>query len=425
MWRGLYTLGKCDSLAEGAWWPAGRHRHSPRPWVWPYHRPVNRSIELHLLRTALTRLTDAETDMDGPPREISVTRYLDPEQLRRERRTVFRKLPVVVGFASQVESPGDYLTHEASGVPVVVTRAADGAVRAFINACRHRGTRLVDGPCGRGARAFVCPYHAWAYDLHGRLRHMPGPYGFAGIDPETRGLVELQVDVRGGLVFVVPTPGVRVPIDDFLGPFADDLGSWGFDQHVAYEHRTRDLQANWKLLSDGSFEVYHVRHAHRKTIYPLFTDNVGVVSDWHEPHVRLIFPKRTLAGLADEPESEWSLRAHANVLYGIFPNTILLVQPDHAMVVTSWPESPDRSTLRSAMLIPEPPTSDRARRYWDKNAELFWTAIDEDLALGERIQQTLDSGANETLLFASYEHLVPKWHASLDRRVAELASEQA
>lgn len=381
---------------------------------------VNRDTELQLLRTALTRLDNKQTDEHGVPSYGPVARYLDPAQNRDERSTVLRRLPLVVGFASQVATPGDFITHDAAGVPLIVVRAADDQLHAFVNACRHRGTRLLDAPCGQGARAFVCPYHAWTYNLDGALRSIPQESGFAGMDRATRNLVPLQVDIRFGLVFVVPTPGVRVAIDEFLRPFAADLHSWGFDQHVAHARTSQRHDCNWKLMVDGSFESYHVRHAHRRTIAHMFTNNIGIVCDWSEPHLRMVLSKKSLAGLSAVPEAEWSLRDHANILYGVFPNTILLVQPDHAMVVTIWPESVDRSRIEAGMLIPETPESDKARRYWDKNSTIFWNAIAEDFDMSERIHATLPSGANETLVFGRYEHLVPRWHATLDAHVARL-----
>lgn len=363
------------------------------------------------MRRTLDAVAAKRPDMHGEPRELSVDRYLDPARCQAEQ-AMLREFPIAVGFASQVAAPGAVLTHDLSGAPVLVTRDDEGTLRAFLNVCRHRGTRLEDAPCGQ-RKALVCPYHAWTYDLAGRLRGVPHRQGFPDLDLEARGLVPLAVGEYAGLVFVLPTPG-RAPwsLQRFFAPLGDDLAA--FADHVLYAPSTRPRALNWKLMLDGSWETYHFRPTHAQTIYPLFIDNVGVF-DWAEPHLRMVLPKRSITALAQAPEETWRLRDHANVLYGLFPNTIVLCQPDHAMVVTAWPTSPTTSTLAAGMLIPEAPRTDRARAHWDRNEEIFWTAIEEDLQMGESIQRGLASGANASILCGRYEHLIPRYHAAIDR----------
>jgi hypothetical protein len=85
------------------------------------------------------------------------------------------------------------------------------------------------------------------------------------------------------------------------------------------------------------------------------------------------------------------------------------------MVVTAWPTAVDRTTITGGMLIPEPPRTEKAATYWQKNEAVFWNAIEEDLEMGERIQSTLRSGANRSLLFGRNEHLTAKFHRTLER----------
>lgn len=365
---------------------------------------VRRETEIELIRRALENIERRRSDADGEPFELPVDRYLDPSVLERER-ALFRNCPVAVGFASQLASPGDFITHDHAGVPLVVTRDRDGAVRAFVNACRHRGTRLADG-CGR-TRHLVCPYHGWSYSLSGRLEGVPHRHEFAGVDLEQRGLVELPVSQRFGLVFVCFGQG---PAERAF-PFAGDLDE--LEGHVLHAPSERSRRMNWKLMMDGSWESYHFRVTHAKTIAPLFFDNTGVF-DFAEPDIRMVLPKQSILDLRGADPATHRIRAHANLLYGLFPNTIVLVQPDHAMVVTVWPEAVDRTTVVAGMLIPEPPQTETARAHWEKNEAIFWSAIEEDIAMGERIQSTLASGANRTLLFGRCEHLIGKFHQALE-----------
>ena len=97
-----------------------------------------------------------------------VTAYLDESQWRVEREVLFRRQPVVVAMTAQIREPGDWVTFELPDLPVLVVRGEDGVVRAFINACRHRGVAVCQQPQGHG-RKLVCPFHAWTYDTAGVL----------------------------------------------------------------------------------------------------------------------------------------------------------------------------------------------------------------------------------------------------------------
>lgn len=370
---------------------------------------MHRDTQKRLLRTAVERIRNKETDLDGGVEHVAVERYISREWFEREQRTLFRRFPLVVGFASQLERPGDYLTHDLSGVPLLVTRNAAGELRAFINACRHRGTRIEDG-CGSEKRTFVCPYHAWSYDLDGRLRGLPHARNFPDLDREAYGLVPLPVCARFGLVFVVPSPGVA-DFDAFFASLHGDLD--GFADHVLYAPSTRDKKMNWKVVADGSWETYHFRKTHENSIAPYFFDDTGVF-DWEDPHLRMVLPKRTILDV-DPDRDDWSLRDHANLLYSFFPNAVALVEPDHAMVIVNWPTAPGTTTIAAGMLIPEPPQTEAAESHWRKNERIFWHAIEEDIAMGERIQQTLESGANPHLTLGRNEHLIAKFEGAIER----------
>lgn len=375
---------------------------------------MDQSTQIRLIEAALANIEARTTDMVGEVAGVPVERYIAPERLSREREILFRGFPLAVGFASQVARPGDFITAECGHVPVLVVRGRDGALRAFINACRHRGTRLEDAPCGAGRTKLVCPYHAWTYDTTGSLQGIPHSEGFAGVDRGALGLVELPVEPRHGLVYVRPSPGAALDLDGYLGPLVAELSSFGFDDHVLFAPSVRTAKMNWKLMQDTSFETYHFRSVHERTIYPMFLDNTGVFA-WSEPHLRMVLPKRSIRDLRAADPAAWRIRDHANLIYGIFPNTIVLVQPDHAMVVTAWPVDTDTTRVAAGMLVPREPESDKARAHWAKNEAIFWAAIGEDLAMAERMQATLRSGANDRMLLGRFEHLIAKYHAAVER----------
>ena len=161
-------------------------------------------------------------------------------------------------------------------------------------------------------------------------------------------------------------------------------------------------------------ETYHLRPVHKDSIYPLFFDNIGIV-DPIGPHLRNIFPKRSIKDLVAQPRDAWILRKHANVLYHLFPNTLILVEPDHCAVLTLWPQGPARTLLTSFTLVPEAPASEKAREYWDANNQILYGATAEDFTMGESIQTGLASGANREVVFGAFEHALAHFHRQVEQ----------
>src|SRR5262249_30340942 len=150
------------------------------------------------------------------------------------------------------------------GTPILLTRASDGRVRALANVCRHCGARLADG--AGEARRFTCPFHAWVYDLEGRLAGVPMGSAFDGLCREEKGLVELPVAERYGLVVGRLRPGPPVDIDAYLGPeLAQELGLLGLaDWETFREPHVHAVDANWKVTLDTFRENYHFDYLHRR-----------------------------------------------------------------------------------------------------------------------------------------------------------------
>ena len=314
-------------------------------------------LQQRLVKRVLAHLDARTTDTADRPSTRAVAAYLDPDVFAKERTALFRTQPLAIAHVSQLATPGSFVTHDASGVPLLVVRGDDGELAAFLNVCRHRGTRLEPAACGE-RKAFVCPYHAWSYGRSGALLGMPHERGFAGIDRDERGLQRVPVSVAGGLVFVTPTPGASPPdAKAWLGPLADDLTSFGLASSHVYAPRVMTKALGWKLAIDVFLEAYHLRVTHHDSIYKLFFDNVGLV-DPIGPHLRNVFPKRSIRELAAVPEGDWVLRRHANVLYHLFPNTLILVEPDHAAVLNLWPIDASTTELRAYTLVPDPVVTD-------------------------------------------------------------------
>ena len=178
---------------------------------------------LHYVETRTTSLADSPWCND-------VWVYTDPQHLAREQQQLFRGRPLLMRFASDWAEPGAYRTDDYAGVPILLVRGADRKLRAFLNVCRHRGARVAK-ECGQ-ARAFSCPYHAWSYDLSGKLIAIPDERCFPGVRGARSSLTELPVCEKHGLVWVIPTPdpdrATSFDIDPMLAGLGPELAGHGF-----------------------------------------------------------------------------------------------------------------------------------------------------------------------------------------------------
>lgn len=363
------------------------------------------------------------TDMAESVARIDIARYIDPQRLQAEV-ALLRRSPIFVSFSSKLARPGDFVTHDLLGIPILVLRDMDGTLRAFLNVCRHRGAKLVWDKTGCGKRAFTCPYHAWSYDLRGTLRGLPHEAGFTGIDRAQHNLVALAVTEAFGLVFVQPDPAqTDYDFTGFLSRIRDDLEGFGLGNHLLHDEREIELNCNWKVVIEGGLETYHVPYAHKRTIASMFADNVAV-ADPLDPHMRLYFTKRNAAELVDG-EPQGTIRDYGNPLYYIFPNLIILVQPDHATVLSVLPKGTDRCIVHGGALVPpmtlrgDATGTLKADAYWDRNVKIFWDALDEDFQMGQAIQAGFRSGANSHVTFGRFEQGCAWFHDSLDRALTQ------
>jgi len=376
-------------------------------------------LQHQLIERVLAHVERRTTDTEQHPTLLPVASYYAgadrDARYAREHTALFRELPVLVGHVSQIPNAGDFFTHDASGVPLLIARDDAGQVVAFLNVCRHRGTRVEPAACGEAKKAFVCPYHGWSYARDGALLGMPHERGFASVARDDRGLVRVPCDVAAGLIFVRPTPGEALDATAWLGAaIVDDLTSFGLASSAHFAPRREERALVWKLAIDVFLETYHLRPVHKDSIYPMFFDNIGLV-DPIGPHLRNIFPKRSIKELPGQPRDAWILRRHANVLYHLFPNTLILIEPDHSAVLTLWPQGPARTLLTSFTLVPEAPATDKARAYWEANDAILHNAVAEDFAMGESIQTGLTSGANREVVFGAFEHALAHFHRQIER----------
>ena len=343
-----------------------------------------------------------------------VEAYLDAERFRQERDIIMRRSPQPAVHASELPDPGSFLRRDFAGLPVLFTRDADGKVHAFLNVCRHRGTRLVDDERGCRQR-FSCPYHAWTFTNRGELVGVPHEkQGFPDMDRSALGLKRLGCTERYGWIWVWACSENAPDVDSSLAGLADDFDRLAADQYRLVHRDEHVCEANWKIIVEGGIEAYHFRVAHRQTIGPYFLDNLSSYRSFG-PHMRSILAKRTLAELPKQPVESWQLRDHAQVLYSIFPLNQLLVQSDHFAWIQLEPLSATSSRIRLSTLVPRDRLeSDEDLAHWAKNHAITLKTLAEDFAIGESIQAGLESGANDRLTFGRFEGALAEFNAIVD-----------
>jgi choline monooxygenase len=202
-------------------------------------------------------------DIDAPVR-IPTERYLSPEFAALEAELLWPKVWVVACSLDHVAEPGDFFELRFGWNSVIVVRGDDGELRAFQNACRHRGNALCQG-AGHGLTELRCGYHRWAWDLRGQLREVPSRKGFGVIRNDELPLFPVRVDTWARLVFVNLDPDAA-PLADWLEGVPDDIAWARPDEFRAAYSTTTPVHCNWKVVSEGFSETYHVQGLHREML---------------------------------------------------------------------------------------------------------------------------------------------------------------
>jgi choline monooxygenase len=216
--------------------------------------------DVQLLGTAVTA---SDVDRSGPTL-VPVERYISPEWMAIENEKVWPKTWQVACSLDHVAEPGDFYEYRAGWLSILIVRGDDGELRAFQNACRHRGNAICEGS-GKGLSELRCPYHRWAWTNDGQLREVPSRKGFGRLDADEYGLVPVQVDTWGPIVFVnLDLDGM--PLAEWLEGIPEDASWLNIDEFRCNSLVVRPMPANWKVVSEGFSETYHVQGIHREML---------------------------------------------------------------------------------------------------------------------------------------------------------------
>ncbi|MFV0526670.1 MAG: aromatic ring-hydroxylating oxygenase subunit alpha [Acidimicrobiales bacterium] len=373
-----------------------------------------RQIEL------LQRVADAGPHLEGLFGSSSMTNqasaYTDPDRFALEQQVLFRGGPVFFGLSADLPRPGSWRAMRFDGIPLVVVRQADGSLRALVNMCRHRAAPLVDA-LGRGEdlRAFSCPYHAWTYELDGKLRARPASYGAFDDVATDCDLLSRPVAEKHGLIFVRPTGDEPIDVDGALAGAEDDLASFGLENYVLVDSCTNERDMNWKLFFDTFTESYHIRTLHRNSLAGTFNSEAIIF----EPFGRNLLSvglRESVKQEVTKPREEWNLLPYGTIQYFLVPTGLVVHQIDHVEVWNVEPLAVDRSRLTTSIYAPAEPATEKARKYFLKNLDLLVTVTGtEDFPVMEEIQRNLASGALPELVYGRIEPPLVHFHTEVNR----------
>ena len=326
--------------------------------------------------------------------------YFDSEFFEAEKKAFLRAAPQVVCHESEIARPGEWRSLEYLGESVIVMRGNDGAVRAFSNVCRHRGSRLVDGS-GGCARVLTCPYHAWSYGRDGRLVGVPHRDEYPGLQTETFGLHPVPLENWHGFLFVTLEPGAP-SVAQMMAPYEDEVAPYRFEElRVMGRVTLRPRPLNWKTIADNYSDHLHIAVGH-PGLTRLFGRNYRIEAKEHvdrmegdlldkestNPSERAY--QRYLPALADLPAShqrKW-------LYYKLFPNVAFDIYPDQVDFMQFLPVSATETVIREiSYALPDERREMKAARYLNWRINRRVNA--EDTELITRVQLGMQSPTYE------------------------------
>jgi phenylpropionate dioxygenase-like ring-hydroxylating dioxygenase large terminal subunit len=357
-----------------------------------------------VVQRILDHIDNKTTDLADATWREPVEHYRSPARFAVERERVLRRYPVPFCPSAALPTPGAYLAREAAGTPLIAVRGNDGTARVFRNACRHRGTQLA-----RGAgceKALVCRYHAWTYELDGRLRHVPHEHGFPGLDKRTHGLVPVAATEARGIVFVTQdAPALAEVRLDELPPFLPST-------YRLIATREGDVPCNWKILAEGFLEGYHIRSTHAETFYPVQFDNLNVVETFGRNN-RIAFPYRAVNKLRAVPPGERSADGKLTYVYHLFPNVMVATFPGRIFMVVLEPLAIDCTRMVTYLLTDLDEQEAGVRDTLQRAGTFVDLGAVEDRDVACAIQRSLASGANAFFEFGLFEGAIGHFHRVL------------
>ena len=384
---------------------------------------------------------------------VSTDYYNSQAYFEAERDRVFARAWLAVARVEEVPANGDYTICEIPTLKanLLLVRGKDGVLRAFHNACSHRGVKLVCQQAGSAA-AFSCPYHAWVYNLDGTIKGLPAATDFPDLDKQKDGLAPVHVGIWNGFVFVNFAKMPAQTLDEFLGEIGKRFADLPLKDYTHVTKFSQDIDTNWKHISNAFTEGYHLGVLHKNSL-PYVYDATNPHTDYFGVRFGGLHSAATVGrngtwtptapvskfvmGQAMHETSRHtdSSSSHANLLdhssvnldnipypmeevINIFPNFQMQVLHDSYFWYTYWPMGPDKMRWEARLHKRCGPSSFRS-----EFAEASMTAagrdvMTEDSSMGRLQQSGLASGGRKEIILGENEFFLKKFLVTLDDYIA-------
>jgi phenylpropionate dioxygenase-like ring-hydroxylating dioxygenase large terminal subunit len=366
-------------------------------------------------------LASETTDQAPDSLSVPIANYIDPKRLEAEV-ALLRRVPVIAARFSELPEPGNFITREVLGTPLIIARRTDGSVAGYVNMCRHRGGRVEREECG-SRRTFVCRYHGWTYGRdNGDLRHVPYESSFGDFDRADFGLRQVPAEERHGFVWLNFSADDKLDVASYLGSEVDEqLTGIGLENATTYRSETFSLDINWKVILDGATDMLHPRFLHPQGVGKLLETNVYVWKAYGR-HGHLFAARRRLRELikaGEVPEDSWKYVGGNLFLY---PNSLVITAPDHAEVWNVWPDvrDPNKSTVTIRFIVRPEILDERIAARIDLSWEILQqAALEEDFPVEQSIQDNIRANPTGSFLYGRNEAANQHIHRQLQRDLGD------
>ncbi len=370
-----------------------------------------------------------EADRSAPPdgfpalAPIAAERYTDPTFFELEREQIWNRSWIVAAHVDELRAPGTAVRFDALGPPIIVVHGRDGEVRAFYNACRHRGAPVVR-EASECAQRLVCKYHGWTYEHDGRLVGVPDRRDFGALDLESLALTPVRCETWAGLVFVNLDPEAP-PLHGTLGVLTDELAQFETERLRVIDRHHFVLDCNWKAAIEANLEVYHLKMIHPYTVNQLLDHERTTIGLLPGGHSRMASAKRDPtndAGLAaaglPRIASASEIAQITNLSYTVFPNLVVPTDVGGFPLLQFWPIDV-RTTRFDVTWIVADWGEGETPDHWKGFIGIFDTVLGEDTANLDWIQRSMESPGCTAVPLSYQERRLYWLHEEVDRRIGD------
>ncbi len=360
---------------------------------------ISQQLMSRLINHILANTSDEVDDCLTEPANF----FTDINRFKKERQQFFLDTPQLLGFSGDVSEPNTFMTFECMGVPIVVTRNSLGQLKAFINACSHRGARVADG--GGNKKRMSCKFHGWSYDLDGDLVGVPSSQCF-DIDKASCSLTSLPIVDHQGLLLVGLSQKVsKEKLNEFLVPLDSQIKEFNFAKLKNIAVRKFEVAANWKLVVSLSHESYHFANLHRESLAPIMTSHS--VFDQFGMHTRWAFPLKGIERWAQKPRIDWPKKLPGAISHTLFPGTVIVVNAQDAQIIRVEPgSSVDCSVVYYSGGCANSDLMEESLQAYNFGGDIF---ANEDLPVAEQCQQGI-MARQADIIIGKNEPVVQLWH---------------